>query len=126
MRRRAQKMGDAVAAEAIEMLGDRLAAARQHERGAAKHRAQENLQAAIAANIVERRPNDIAIDLALAKGCGEAGHAVDHHFGHAGGAGGQHHPLCRARRRDQLRLRRRRDLGGTHDPVRKLEGSAGG
>ena len=61
MRRRARKMRHAVQRQALEMLGNRLAGARQHERNAAEHRAQENLQAAVAADVVERAPDHGAV-----------------------------------------------------------------
>ncbi len=58
MRRRARQMRHAMPREPEKMIGDRLAGARQNERRAAKHRAQENLQSAIAADVVERAPDD--------------------------------------------------------------------
>ena len=61
MRRRSQQMRHAVAAEAIEMFADRLAGAGQNERDAAEHGAQKDLQAAIAADVVERPPHGRAV-----------------------------------------------------------------
>ena len=58
MRRRAGDMGHAVRARAARRWSaDRLARARQHQRAAAEHGAQEYLQAAVAANVVERAPD---------------------------------------------------------------------
>ncbi len=47
--------------EPREMIGDRLAGAREYERGAAMDRAEGNLQLAIAADVVERAPHGRAI-----------------------------------------------------------------
>ena len=90
-------MGDAVAAEAIEMIADRLAGAGQNKRNAAEHRAQENLQAAIAADVVERTPDRVVDDRPAAKRRGQAGERMHHHFRHAGGARREHDPLGLAR-----------------------------
>ena len=43
------------------MIGDRLAGAGEHERAAAEHGAQVNLQAAVAADVVERAPDSSAV-----------------------------------------------------------------
>ncbi len=93
MRRRSQQMGDAVAGEAFEMIADRLAGAGQNKRNAAEHRAQENLQAAIAADVVERTPDRIVADRPATKRRGQAGERMHHHFRHAGGARREHHPI---------------------------------
>ena len=56
MRRRAGDMRDARRAEPVEETLDRLVDAGKPQRALAGERAQENLQAAVAANVVERRP----------------------------------------------------------------------
>ena len=57
MRRRAGNMGDAARVQPRDMIGERLVRLGQHHRAAADDGAQENLQAAIAADVVERRPH---------------------------------------------------------------------
>ena len=57
MRRRARNMRDASRIQARHMTCDRLSRLRQHHRTAADDGAQEYLKAAIAANVIEGRPD---------------------------------------------------------------------
>jgi hypothetical protein len=57
MRRRAGDVGNAVPAQPRDMIGDRFVGSRQHHRTAANDGAQENLKAAIAADVTECRPH---------------------------------------------------------------------
>ena len=104
MRRRARQMRHAAAAEPGEMIGDRLAGARQHQRRAADDRAQKYLQAAVAADVVERAPHDGAVEtLSGADRRDQAGQAVHRHLRHAGRAGREQHPFGRHLRQRMLR-----------------------
>ena len=94
-------MRDAVPGQAIEMLADRLARARQHQRSAAEHRAQENLQAAVAADVVEGAPYHRRIALLRLERRRQGGERVHHHFRHARGARRQQYPFGRVGRRDK-------------------------
>ena len=90
-------MGDAGGAGADQEIVDRLAGAAQRQRAPAGDRAQENLQAAVAADVVEGRPVlDRGCGGALRIGAGQRRQRMDHHFRIAGGAGGQQHPFGRA------------------------------
>jgi hypothetical protein len=91
MGRRAGQVRHAMGGEPGEVIRDRFAGARQDERAAADHGAQEDLQPAIAAYIVEGAPY---------RSCGagldrrgEARDIVAHQLGNAGGARGQQHPF---------------------------------
>ena len=103
VRRRARQMRHAAAAEPGKMIGDRLAGARQHQRRAADDRAQKDLQAAIAADVVERAPHDGAVEtLPGADRRDQAGKAVHRHLRHAGRAGREQHPFGRHLRQRKL------------------------
>src|SRR5258708_21838673 len=56
MRRRARDVRDTSRVQARDIVGDRLAGFRQHHRTAADDGAQEDLKAAVAPDIIERRP----------------------------------------------------------------------
>ncbi len=94
VRGRAGNMRDAVFAGAGEEGCDTFARLRQDHRAATDQGAEQNLQAAIAADVVERAPHCImghaqaVIDRAC-QGC----QRVHQHFGPAGGAGGEQHPF---------------------------------
>ncbi len=94
LRRRAREMRDAVFGETREMIGDRLAGAGENQRRAAAHRAEIDLQAAVAADVVERAPNVGAVGRARgAHGGGEPFEIVHDHLRHAGRARGHQHPF---------------------------------
>ena len=57
MRRRAQHMADPGAPGPFEELADRLAGLRQHQRAAAQQGPQQDLQAAVAPDVIERAPD---------------------------------------------------------------------
>ena len=122
MCRCSQQMRDAVAAETIEMIADRLAGAGQNKRNAAEHGAQENLQATIAADVVERAPDCVVDDRPAAKRRGQAGERVHHHFWHAGSAGSEHDPLGLAR--GGGKPPGRRNLRSTGNADRQIERGA--
>jgi hypothetical protein len=94
MRRRAGDMRDPARAEASKMIADRLVGAREHQRCPVDQRAEEYLQAAVAADVVERSPDHrrrmagVALDRA-----GEPGERMHHHLGRAARAGREHHPF---------------------------------
>jgi hypothetical protein len=117
-------MRHAVAAEAIEMIGDGLACARQHQRRVPERRAQKDLQTAIAADVVERAPYDRAVRCFAADRRGQAGEAVDGHFRHARGARREQHPFGFARRRGKICSRH--DVRRARNPQRNIERSARG
>ena len=80
--------------QAREMIGNRLAGAGKNERSAAEHRAQENLQSAITADVVERAPYRRGVGgTAAGDGRREPGKVVHHHLRHARRARGQQHPF---------------------------------
>ncbi len=105
MRRRARDMGDRRTAETIEKTLDRLVGAGEAQRALAAQRAKKYLQAAVAADVVKRRPllqrrrRDRA-DERLQRMHGE--------FRRPAGAGGRQHPFGRERRRVVLSARRKR------------------
>ncbi len=119
MRRRARQMRHAAAAEPGKMIGDRLAGARQHQRRAADDRAQKYLQAAIAADVVERAPDDGAVETSGADRRDQAGQAVHRHLRHAGRAGREQYPFGQHMR--QRLLFGRGDGRRTNDAHRKIE-----
>jgi hypothetical protein len=57
MGRRAGKVRDTMGGEPRQVIHHRFAGARQDERSAADHGAEEDLQTAIAANVVEGAPH---------------------------------------------------------------------
>ena len=71
-------------------------------------RAQEDLQAAIAADVVERAPDHGGVRLLRGDGAGQPSERVHDHFRHAGGAGRQHHPFGLADAAAELRPARSR------------------
>ena len=80
--------------QAREMIGNRLAGAGKNERSAAEHRAQENLQSAITADVVERAPYRRGVGgTAAGDGRREPGKIVHHHLRHARRARGQQYPF---------------------------------
>ena len=88
-------MRDAAGAEPrARRSRDRLVGARQHQRAAAEQGAQEDLQAAIAADVVERAPDHRrVIGLRASDRRGQGRRDVHDHLRHAGGAGGEQHPF---------------------------------
>ena len=61
VRRRPGDVGDAARAQPCHVIRDGFSGLRQHHRSAADHRAQEYLQAAVAADVVERRPGRVRV-----------------------------------------------------------------
>ena len=90
MRRRARNVLGARFAQADEVIVDALAGAAQVKRLAPRERAQEDLQAAVAANVVERRPG---LRWRGAEGAGQGRERVDDHLRRAAGARSRHHPF---------------------------------
>jgi hypothetical protein len=107
MRRRPGNMRHAASAGADQKILDRLAIAAQRQRAQAGDRAQENLQAAITADVVERRPilhrglRRVRRDRA-----GQRRQRMDDHFRVARGSRCQQHPFGRvtAERLSRARL----------------------
>src|SRR5208282_5626343 len=63
MRRRPGDMRYAVRTRPVQEVRSRFLGARQHERRSVEQRAQKDLQAAIAANVIERAPHYGVFDL---------------------------------------------------------------
>ena len=115
MRRRARNMRDAARLQPRDMIGERLVRARQHHRTAADDGAQEYLKAAIAADVIEGRP-DRSGAARRAVGDDRAGQRLQgmaDDLRHARGARGQHQPFGRALGLD-LRCGARRRPGRHH------------
>ena len=76
------------------MIGRRFVHPRQHQRSRAQERAQKYLQAAVAANVVERRPNHARLGFgSAAEGACERAQRMGNQLGRPGRAGGQEHPF---------------------------------
>ncbi len=87
-------MSDAQPGHAIHQIDQALVRAGNHHRSAAEQTAQQDLQAAIAADIVKCGPDHGPVR----RGHGldrprQAFQVVHHHLGRSGGAGGEHHPF---------------------------------
>ena len=98
MRRRTGNVADPARPGAGKELANRLQRARQHHRAAAQHRTQENLQAAIAAHVVERAPYRTVAERARGRhrpgrGAGQRRQRMTHQFGNTGRARGEQNPF---------------------------------
>jgi hypothetical protein len=94
MRRRTGDVRHAMFGEPRKMVGNWLAGVSEDPRGAAENRLQEDLQPAIAANVIERAPYGRAVRRARdCHGRGKAGKIVQDHLRYANRIGGQQHPL---------------------------------
>ena len=106
------------AREAQQVVGDGLSSARQNQRTRAHDAAQEDLQPAIAAHVVEGRPDDaLLVPLHRGDRACQAFETVHHELRHAGRAGCQQQPFGRTMTRRRLA---RRDRQPTSD-ARQVE-----
>ena len=111
--------------EPRQVVGHGLAGARQDERASADHGPQEDLQTAVAANVVEGAPHRRSGGRLDRRG--EARDGVADQLGNARGARGQQHPfgLPAAHRQIVLRLDRRAAFGVKRDTECVRIGRAG-
>ncbi len=94
VRRRAGNVGDAGRSRPGQEVGRGLLCVGQHHARAAGQGAQQHLQPAIAADVVEGGPDQgLAGPLFRGHGAGQGVKRVGHHLGPAGGARGEHDPL---------------------------------
>ena len=120
MRRRARHVRRPMRAESRQVLGDRLLRIGENQRAAVEHRAQQDLQPAVAPDVVERRPHDAAVaPRARFDRGGEAGERVHDHLGDAGRARGEENPLRSPGAGPRRRVER--DRRGTDDGERHAE-----
>ena len=100
VRRRAGDERDAGGGGAREEIAHRLVGAGEHHRAAADQRAQQDLQPAIAADVVERAPHLFAAGVRRARDrAGQAAQRMDRHLRRSGGAGGEQRPFAHQPRR---------------------------
>ncbi len=95
VRGRAGNVGDAARIEPRDVIGERLMRIRQHHRAAGEHGAEEDLQAAIAADVVECGPHRrrSARRTFGDDGAGECFQRMPGDLRHAGRARGEHQPF---------------------------------
>ena len=86
-------MSDPVRGRAREKISRRFAGARKHQRHSAQHRAQINLQSAVAADVVERAPDRLRTAPLSRQRPRETLQAVRDQLRRAGGTRGQQYPF---------------------------------
>ena len=93
MRRCTRNVSDAVRGRSREKISGRFAGARKHQRHSGEHRAQINLQSAIAADVVERAPDDLRTAPLPRQRPRKTLQAVRDQLRRAGGTRGQQYPF---------------------------------
>ncbi len=104
---------NAVRAGARQELLGRLRRTREHQRATRQHRAQIDLQAAVAADVVERAPDRVRVRRLAGQESRETRQAMGHELGSTGRAGSQQNPLAR---RDLAPLARGRHRAALQAP----------
>src|SRR5258708_7720854 len=84
-----------VRAQAQEKVSYRFGSPGEHQRPASENGAEENLEAAVTANVIECAPDNAwFLPPPASDGRGQAFQAMQDHFRHPACAGSQEHPFC--------------------------------